>query len=155
MNNGFGIGRTAPGTGVLLSALPGLNGRGPMSLGPMILVNENVNEIYFVGAASRGVVAPTSLVSVAARTIMGQQDPQEAMRQGRVHHGGAPDKVYYESHVAGDVVSALQAKGHTTEAVEGLGIVNAIACPAGIPVEPDSCRALSDPRAYGLGVGTD
>ncbi|WP_417797636.1 gamma-glutamyltransferase [Terasakiella pusilla] len=155
MNNGFGVGRTAPGTGVLLSALPGLNGRGPMSLGPMVLVNENVNEIYFVGAASRGVVAPTALVSVAARSIMGGQDPQEAMSQARVHHGGAPDKVFYEGHLSGDVVSDLQAKGHATDPVEGLGIVNAIICPAGIPVNPGSCRTLSDPRAYGLAVGTD
>lgn len=155
MNNAFGVGRIAPGTGVLLSALPGLNGRGPMSLGPMVVVNDNVNEVYFVGAASRGVVAPTALTSVAARAIMAKQDPQEAMRQARVHHGGAPDKVFYEGHLAGDVVSHLQSLGHATEAVDGLGIVNAIACPAGIPVAPGSCRALSDPRAYGLAVGTD
>lgn len=155
MNNSFGVGRIAPGTGVLLSALPGLNGRGPMPLGPMVVVNPNSNEVYFVGAASRGVVAPTSLLSIAARTIMGQQELEDAMRQPRVHHGGAPDTLYYESRLSGDVLSNLQAKGYKTEQVQSLGIVNAIACPQGIPVKPESCRTMNDPRAYGLSVGAN
>ncbi|NVK19093.1 MAG: gamma-glutamyltransferase [Methylocystaceae bacterium] len=155
MNNGFGVGRIAPGTGVLLSALPGLNGRGPMPLGPMIVVNHNSNEVYFVGAASRGVVAPTALVSIAARTIMAEQEMDDAMRQPRVHHGGAPDKLYYESRLASDVISNLQAKGYQMEQVHSLGVVNAIACPLGIPVAPNSCRTMNDPRAYGLSVGTN
>ncbi|MDV7339409.1 gamma-glutamyltransferase [Terasakiella sp. A23] len=155
MNNNFGVGRVAPGTGVLLSALPGLNGRGPMSLGPMLVKNPNSNEIYFVGAASRGVAAPTSLVNVAARIIMGKQDPNEAMRNPRSHHGGAPDKLYLENTVSVSDVSKLKSMGHQTTSVQGLGVVNAIACPLGIPVAPASCRAMNDPRAYGLSAGAE
>ncbi|SCA58050.1 Gamma-glutamyltranspeptidase [Candidatus Terasakiella magnetica] len=155
MNNGFGVGRIAPQTGVLLSALPGLNGRGPMPLGPMLVVNPNSNEVYFAGAASRGVTAPTALVSVAARIIMGEQAPKEAMNMPRTHHGGAPDVLYHETNLSADVLSKLQSMGHKTAGVQGLGIVNAIACPGGLHAQAQTCRAMSDPRGYGLGVGAD
>jgi len=155
MNNAFGVGRIAAGTGVLLSALPGLNGRGPMSLGPMIVMNPNSNEFYFAGAASRGVTAPTALINVAARIIMAEQDPEDAMAQARTHHGGTPDKLYFEPDVASSVLTGLKSKGHQTSPVQGLGIVNAIACPNGLPVRPDTCKAMNDPRSYGLAVGAE
>ncbi len=155
MNNSFGVGRFAPGTGVLLSALPGLNGRGPMPLGPMVVVNPNSNEVYFVGAASRGVTAPTQLVNVASRIIMAGEDTVDAISKARTHHGGAPDTLYYEKGIDTSVLGALQSKGHQLAPVQGLGIVNAIACPLGLPVKPESCRAVNDPRGYGLAVGAD
>jgi len=156
MNSAFGVGRIAPQTGVLLSALPGLNGRGPMPLGPMLIVNENSNEVYFAGAASRGVTAPTQLVNIAARTFMAKQTMQEAMSQPRTHHGGAPDKVFYESNLDTNVVGKLQALGYELSGVEGgIGIVNAIVCPGGLHAEPESCRAMNDPRGYGLTTGAE
>jgi len=156
MNFGFGTGRVAPGTGVLLSALPGLNGRGPMPLGPMLVVNPNTQEAYFAGAASRGVTAPTQLINVAARIFMANEDPVAAIQQPRTHHGGAPDKLYHEQNVSNDVLSGLRQKGYTLENVRGgLGIVNAIACPGGLKVQPEGCRMLNDPRGYGLAVGAE
>ncbi|NVJ93797.1 MAG: gamma-glutamyltransferase [Methylocystaceae bacterium] len=155
MNNSFGVGRIAPGTGVLLSALPGLNGRGPMPLGPMVVVNSNSNEIYFVGAASRGVTAPTSLLNLATRIIMAGEDPVAAMKKPRAHHGGAPDKLYYESNLNANSLRQLNAMGYETVPFDNLGIVNAISCPLGLPVAPASCRAMSDPRGYGLSVGAE
>ncbi|WP_167730397.1 gamma-glutamyltransferase [Terasakiella sp. SH-1] len=155
MNNGFGVGRIAPGTGVLLSALPGLNGRGPMPLGPMLVVNPNSNETYFAGAASRGVTAPTALVGVASRIIMGGQSPENTIKAARTHHGGAPDVLYHEKGVSADVLRQLQSMGYKTSAVQGLGIVNGIACAEGLHAHPESCRALNDPRGYGLAVGAD
>lgn len=155
MNNAFGTGRIAPGTGVLLSALPGLNGRGPMSLGPMIVMNPNSNEFYFAGAASRGVTAPTALINVAARIVMGGQAPIDAIRQARTHHGGAPDQLYFEPSVSSSVLTGLKSKGHQVAPVQGLGLVNAIACPDGLPVRPDTCKAMNDPRSYGLAVGAE
>jgi len=156
MNSSFGVGRIAPGTGVVLSALPGLNGRGPMSLGPMLVVNPNSNEVYFAGAASRGVSAPTQLVNVAARTMMAQQDLSEAIQQPRTHHGGAPDKVFFENGLSADVQAKLTTLGYELSGVDGgIGIVNAIACPGGLHAEPETCRAQNDPRGYGLAAGAD
>jgi gamma-glutamyltranspeptidase / glutathione hydrolase len=155
MNNAFGVGRIAPGTGVLLSALPGLNGRGPMSLGPVIVMNPNSNEFYFAGAASRGVTAPTALINVASRVIMAGQTLEDAMRMPRTHHGGAPDQLYFEPNVAPNVLAGLKAKGYQVAPVQGLGLVNAIACPDGLPVHPESCKAMNDPRSYGLAVGAE
>lgn len=153
MNNAFGVGRIAPGTGILLSALPGLNGRGPMSLGPVIMVNPNSNDVYFVGAASRGVTAPTALVNVMARTVMGNEPLDKALAHPRTHHGGAPDRLYHETTVSGDVLNGLRQRGHDLAAVKGLGLVNAVFCPEGLRVTPESCQVGNDPRGYGLSVG--
>lgn len=155
MNNAFGVGRIAPGTGVVLSALPGLNGRGPMPLGPVIVVNPNSNEVYFAGAASRGVTAPTQLVNLASRIVMAGEDGEDAMRKARTHHGGAPDLLYHEGNLDAGVLTKLQSMGYQTAAVQGLGVVNAVSCPLGLRVHPESCVALNDPRAYGLAVGAD
>jgi gamma-glutamyltranspeptidase/glutathione hydrolase len=153
MNNSFGVGRIAPGTGILLSALPGLNGRGPMSLGPVIVANTDSKELYFAGAASGGVTAPTALVNVAARIIMAGQTPEEAMQNARVHHGGVPDILYHEPSVAQNDVVRLQAMGYQTEALSKLGLVSAISCKDGLHTNPQTCQVLADPRGYGLAVG--
>lgn len=155
MNNPFGVGRIAPETGVLMAALPGINGRGPMPLGPMLVVNPNSNQVYFAGAASRGVTAPTQLVNVAARIIMAEQDASEAIKAPRTHHGGFPDKLFHEANVPTADLIRLKNMGYELSPVQGLGIVNAIACPLGIPTAPASCRVINEPRAYGLGIGTN
>ncbi len=155
MNNPFGIGRTAEGTGVLLSALPGLNGRGPMPLGPVLVVNPNSNTLYFAGAASRGVTAPTQLINMAARSMMAGQDLREAMKLPRTHHGGAPDVLYYENTLGADDQAKLKTKGYQMAPVQGLGIVNAISCPLGLHTAPQSCVMVNDPRGYGLAAGAN
>ena len=155
MNNLFGAGRIAPGTGILLAAIPGPGGRGPTPLGPMLMVNENVKEFFFGAAASGGVTAPTALINVAARTLLGKQKLRDAIAAKRVHHGGKPDLLYYEKGLGADVLSALSGRGHRTVETTALGRVNAISCPDGIPPEPETCEAVTDPRGFGLAVTAD
>ena len=155
MNNLFGTGRVAPGTGILLASAPGNGGRGAQSLGPMMVINENVNEFHFAAAASGGVTAPTAMISVAARYLLGGEKLEVALAAGRIHHSGSPDLVYHEQSVPLAIVNGLSQRGHRTAASGLLGRVNAIGCREGLPPKPESCRAAVDPRGSGMAVSAN
>lgn len=152
MNNLFGIGRVAPSTGIVLAALPGKGGRGPTSLGPVIITDESRMRIFFAGAASGGVAAPTALVSVLARTQIEEESLRDAIAAKRVHHSGSPDVVYYEQGLAKDELRNLAKRGHRIAATKTLARVNVVSCFSGVPDLVKECSARSDPRGFGLAV---
>jgi len=152
MNNAFGTGRMARGTGIMLAAAPSAQGRGPSALGPMIAVNESSKQLYFAGAAAGGVAAPSALMNVAARVLLASQPLDAAMRAPRVHNAGAPDITYVEPDASRDDVAQLTARGHTMATTPVLGLVNALSCPDGMPRARNSCAALSDPRGHGIAM---
>ncbi len=155
MNYLFGTGRVAPGTGMLLAARPGSAGRGAESLSPMLVVNHNVREFIFAGSSSGGLAAPTALTAVAARTLFADQPLEEALAAPRVHHSGEPDRTFHEAQMPPDITAALAAKGHTLAPAGEIGLVNAIACPRGLPPKPESCVTRPDQRRSGLALAAD
>jgi gamma-glutamyltranspeptidase/glutathione hydrolase len=152
MNNSFGTGRMARGTGVMLAAAPSVQGRGPASLGPMIVMNESSKQLFFAGSAAGGVAAPSALMGVAARVLLANQPLNVAMRAPRVHHGGSPDITYVEPEAAREDVQQLVGRGHTMATTPMLGLVNAISCPGGMPREKNTCAVMSDPRGHGIAM---
>ncbi len=155
MNGLFGNGVIAGNSGVLMAAPPGRGGRGPLPLGPMLAVDHLTNDFFFAGAASGGVTAPTALMSVAMETAVNVETLEAAMDAKRLHHGGAPDIVYYEQGYDEAAIQALIGKGHRVAATPSLGRVNAVGCTQGLPYDPSSCEAVSDPRGFGLGIKVD
>jgi gamma-glutamyltranspeptidase/glutathione hydrolase len=154
LNSLFGTGRVASGTGIVLAASPGSGGRGATALGPMLIVNRNVNEFYFAGAASGGVAAPTALISVAARAVLADEPLVEALAARRVLGGLMPDVVHHEGGLGG-IESVFAGQGLRLAAAPALGQVNAVYCAEGIPPNPESCAAGNDPRGYGLALMAD
>lgn len=152
MNNLFGTGRVAPGTGVLLATVAGQGGRGATSLGPMMMVNPHIKNLYWVGAASGGVAAPTALINVAARSIMAERAISKSVEARRYHHGGEPDTTYYEIGADQDIINALTDRGHQVAGAPAIGRVNAMSCFGGLPQAPDTCEISTDPRGYGLAM---
>ena len=155
MNNLFGNGRVAPGTGIVMAMPPGQGGRGPISLGPMIVVNKHVNEFYFAAAATGGVAAPTALLNVAAKTLVGEISLEDAVQAPRLHHSGAPDLIYFEQGFDRDRLGALTGLGHRIGATNTLGRVNAAFCSGGLPPKPETCTVKTDPRGFGLAASAD
>lgn len=149
MNNLFGTGRIAPGTGILLAALPG-GGRGPTSLGPVIVHDKNVRSVMFAAGASGGVTAPTALAWVASEIVFADKNLENALASKRIHHGGHPDVVFYEPDVPEATLEALKARGHQLAATPSLGKVNALFCPGGLLKKPETCQIGPDPRGLGL-----
>lgn len=155
LNNLFGTGRVAEGTGMLLAARPDDGGRGSISLGPLLVVNENSKEFRFAAAASGGETAPTALVQVGMAAMAAQLPLEQAVAQPRLHHRGMPDLAYYEQSVDRAVLDGLLARGYSIALTRSLGLVNAIYCPLGLPTKPDSCAVANDPRGAGLAVSAD
>ena len=154
MNSSFGTGRIAAGTGVLLAAAPDTAGRGAIGLAPMLLVNENSNEFRMAATANGGAVAPSALAAVVARITQMDQSAKDAVQAPRVYNGGDPDMTYYEQTLDQVSVGKLTTTGHKVLAVQGLGEVNVLYCPEGLPTKPDTCQMASDPRGAGLASGS-
>jgi len=155
MNGLFGNGLIAGKTGVLMAFPPASGGRGPISLGPMLAVDHFTGDFFFAGAASGGVTAPTALMYVAIENTINVGRLEDAIQAKRLHHSGVPDIVYYELGYDEQAINALIKKGHRVAATPTLGKVNAVGCAHGLPFDPDSCEAATDPRGYGLAVKID
>ena len=155
MNNLFGNGQIARGTGIFLAAMPGQGGRGFTSLGPMLAVNHHVDQLFFAAAATGGVAAPGAMIGAAAKSLIGQQPLDQALAAKRLHHGAVPDLTYYEKGMSDSTLDSLVGRGHKVGATQQLGQVNAIWCPGGLPRAPESCAVEVDPRGYGLAVSAD
>lgn len=149
LNNPFGTGRMARGMGLVLAALPDQSGRGSISLGPMMVLGREDKQFYFASTATGGVVAPTAMTSVALRLLVGGDSMEKAMSAKRVHHGGMPDRTYYEHGLDRSIVKGLEDRGHDMSPTPVLGLVSVASCPGGLPDKPLTCVVGSDPRGSG------
>ncbi|TVR83847.1 MAG: gamma-glutamyltransferase [Rhodospirillales bacterium] len=155
LNSLFGTGRAVPELGIMLAAAPGPGGRGATALGPMLVVNENVREFFFAGAAAGGAAAPSALIQVAADTLIAGERLSQALAASRVLGGPMPGVVHAEPGAAVAARSIVAAAGRRLASVPELGRVNAVACPDGLPPRPESCAAGHDPRGRGLATMAD
>lgn len=150
MNRLFGSGRVAQGTGILLAAPPRSPNDGSTSQIAAVVGNVHTGDVLFAGTAGDGPMGETALVRVMLETVAGERDLDEALALPRVHHGGAPDEVLYETRLDAASVDALRRRGHALRAVPALGHVNAFHCPQGLHANPDTCRVGHDPRGFSL-----
>lgn len=150
LNNLFGAGRIAPGTGMVLPAAPPHGGLGASALASMLVINQNLYQLFFVAAASGGAAAPTAMVHVALRVLVEKLTLEAAMSSRRLHHGGAPDQVFHERGESPEKLAALARRGHRTVETPALGQVNAFSCPRGLESEESLCQVKADPRGFGL-----
>jgi len=150
MNNLFGTGRIAPGTGILLAARPDQAGRGPGSLGAMVAVDHQYKDFYFAASATGGVTAPTAMAQTAAAILLDRAPLDAALARPRLHHGGAPDLIYHEQDFDAGALDDLVKRGHRVAATPEIGRVNAAACTGGLPFQPATCAIATDPRGSGL-----
>lgn len=148
MNGLFGSGRVAPGTGVLLPAPRRSPADGGDSLSTVIVANTNTGVLRFLGSASGGAVASTSLARLMLDSLTTDQGLAAAMSEPRIHHGGTPDVVFHEQD--SPVIEGLKAKGYATQSVPQIGQANAIFCPKGIVEAPGICEVVTDKRGHGL-----
>jgi len=153
LNNLCGTGRVAAGTGVLLSALPGPNGRGPDSLALVLLINSLSNEFFLAAAASGGPVSPTALVQVIAGAAMegAKGNLKKAIAARRTHNGGENNFTYFEQGLDSTLLEGLANRGHELSSEPSLGLVNAVFCTTGLPNRAGAlCVQRNDPRGFGL-----
>ncbi|MEM7121834.1 MAG: gamma-glutamyltransferase [Pseudomonadota bacterium] len=153
MNSLFGNGRVAPGTGIVLAARPGEGWGNGMSLMPALMVNENTQDVIFVGATSGGIVAGPVMATVTAGIMQADMSLAEAIDAPRVFDPGLPDVAIVEEAIPQSTLDTLIARGYELRSFPELGRVNAIYCPGGVRSNPGSCSFVNDPRGFGLAVG--
>lgn len=153
MNNLFGLGRVVRGTGIVAAMAP-LRGSAVTALSPMLAIDGKDGQLKFAGGASGGAAAPAALAAVALDTLFRERPLREAVAAKRLFDTGAPDVLVYEKGMAADTVGALTALKYKVFEIDGLGIVNAVSCPEGLPKEPKSCAVATDPRGYGAGFAS-
>lgn len=150
MNGLFGAGRMATGSGLVLAAAP--VGEADGTLSPSLAILGSKGDAHLAVAASGGAAAPTALVTVLLQALVDKRPLAEAIAAPRLHHGGSPDAVFFESTAAPAVLEALRSRGHVLRRSEALGRVNLFYCPGGLTASEQGCAVTSDPRGWGLGT---
>jgi gamma-glutamyltranspeptidase/glutathione hydrolase len=149
MNGLFGGRRMIPGTGIIPAAAPAENA---FLVGPMLAVNPGRGTVDFAGAASGGAAGTTALARVFFESVRLGETLGAAVAEERLVPELAARRLLVEDDLGAAEMDALARRGHAVEATASLGRVNAVWCPGGLPDEPESCQAHSDPRGDGLGI---
>lgn len=155
LDNLFGTGRMAEGTGIVLAALPDSAGRGSAMLSPMLVTDGDTRRFRFGATASGGVAAPQALISTAARALLLDQTLADAVAAPRLLALPDLDRVVVEELTPASAVDALRGQGPVATTTADLGRVGAAACADGLPGNTEHCRAVADPRGSGLALTTD
>ncbi|EME71946.1 gamma-glutamyltranspeptidase [Paramagnetospirillum caucaseum] len=143
----FGNGRMAPGTGMMLSGVPGLNG--PPATAVMVSTNTHNGAVRFIGAASGGGTAASALAQSFLAATKDNKPLSESLALPRLVHAGKPDAVFAETGAITLDPAPLQARGHQVSATPMPSRVEAIYCPQG-PKNSEGCDMATDPRGFGL-----
>jgi gamma-glutamyltranspeptidase/glutathione hydrolase len=151
LNEMFGLGRVAPGTGMFLAAAPDGAARGPQMLTPVVAAMARGGRIVFASTASGGWPGASAQVQVALRTAVEGRPLEEAMDAARIYNPGT-GPVQAEEAVQGPL-PGLAARGYAPATVANLGRVNAIYCPDGLFENAEACQFRADRRGAGFAAG--
>lgn len=144
----FGAGRLLPGLGVTPALLPP-PGVVSGALGPIVVGNKFTGN-FFLALGGAGAGTSTTLVTIAARTLLGGESINEAVGTPRFSRGGGPTTVFVEKDVGQESQAALKARGYLLEPSEPIGLVNAAFCERGLPRNESACDVRTDWRGHGL-----
>ena len=155
MNYPFGTGRIAAGTGIVMAAAPGIGGRAPISVSPIMLINKPNRNVIFAGSGAGGAAAAASVISVALNTLLLEQSLENAVVAPRAQVAPIGGQILVERESAAEVTPKLVSRGHRVQPVATLGRVGAVYCVEGLREEPESCVLQADPRGHGLAASPD
>lgn len=150
LNNFFGRGWMAPGTGIIMAAARPTDRGSISAMAPVMMTNRSANNLFLAAAASGGSVVPSALIEVMTRTLIDGDSLGEAIEAPRIFHGGRPDVVVYEADEPIETLDGLRQRGHLVVQAPSIGRVNAVYCSKGIRIDPAGCSVKVDPRGFGL-----
>ena len=150
MNAIFGLGRTAPGTGLVMAAPQPTKEGGAAVSSPVIVANENTGDTFFAGTGGGGLTGGMALLTLMLETFERDEELATAMTMPRLQGLTGTGQVWVEAAVPGSTRSALENSGLRVRWVEVLGRAIAASCPRGVRARSGSCQAVSDPRGFGL-----
>ena len=166
INTSFGSGVVDARTGIVLNnemddfaAAPGVPnayglvgdeanaiapGKRPLSsMSPTIVLDGEGRVVMSIGA-SGGSTIISSVLQVFLDVVEFGMDPQEAVAAPRFHHQWQPDVLFVEPGIQADVLTALQARGHTVQVRPGFSSVQLV-----VRTEEGPLQGGADPRKGG------
>jgi gamma-glutamyltranspeptidase / glutathione hydrolase len=177
LNDSYGSGATAKGTGLLLNdemddftSRPGVpndyeliqgeaNAIAPKkrplsSMTPTIVLKDG--KLWFATGAPGGPTIINTVMQIILNIVDFDMTLQEAIDAPRFHHQWLPDMIYWENRdLQEDTRAALQARGHTLRDKAGFSDSPTIGDANGVLIEPKTGMRLgaSDPRRGGAPAG--
>lgn len=179
LNDSYGSGVTAKGTGILLnnemddftSKVGVANDYGliqgeanaiapkkrPLSsMTPTILLKDG--KPYMVIGSPGGPTIINTVLQTIINVVDFDMDIQQAVSAGRFHHQWLPDHIYWETHdLDADTRAALEARGHKFRPLPGMDRTEPgeIGDAQGVLIDPKTGMRMggSDPRRGGVAVG--
>lgn len=142
----FGTGRSLTGTGLFLPPPATVNA----SLTPVLVVNLNAGKTYMAAAGTGGGPATAAVMQVLNAAFVDGLDLEESVIRPRQFAEGP--YLFLEPD-ADDSKERLKQQGYTPIDAPGMGRVNAVFCPSGIPDPTPRCDQRTDPRGFGLSLG--
>ncbi|WP_181905217.1 gamma-glutamyltransferase [Aestuariispira insulae] len=155
LNNLFGIGRIAPGTGSFIAAAPDARNRNSLNLGAFMVSNRANFKFRYAAAGGGGITKDAAVLSIAAETLLGNTPLEEAVRQARLSAGPNLTNSYVENENGANLKASLMKRGHKVEGAGRFGRVNVMYCPSGLPQSDPgriACAIEEDTRGHGLGI---
>lgn len=156
LGNAFGSGLLLPASGFFLNeAMTDFTttvnamapGKRPAStMTPMLVLREN--RPFLAAGTKGGAAAPSTLLQLFLRLVVGGSDLQTAVSAPRYHHGGVPDEIHFERERAPQAtIQALNELGHPVIGRPALGDVHAVI------LTHERLTAVADPRRGGSAGG--
>ena len=155
LNNLYGIGRIAPGTGTMIAAAPTGRNRNSLNLGPFMVSNKATLRFRYASAGGGGVSRDAAIVSIAADTLLAKKPLKEAIAKPRISAGPNLTTSYVERQNGDAVRRELASRGHEVESAGNMARVHVMYCPSGLPwneTERIRCVIEEDPRWHGLAI---
>lgn len=155
LNNMFGTGRIAPGTGMVLAAAPSQDTRNSLNLSPMIVANPNNFSFRYAMAGGGGIAHASAMLQMASSILTGESAIEDAIAAPRLSPGPKLERTYVEESGSEAIQQALRERGHAVQVISNLARINAMYCEAGLPQDDDAknnCDIRQDPRWHGLAV---
>ena len=144
MNNLFGTGRIAPGTGILLAASP--NRVPPPLLAAAIAYNPNLRAFRAAVGASGQEAAALALASGMRQVLTPETPGPTPLPANRADF-------YMQGALPPTFTPSWPTMGEPT--IPSPGRINLISCAGYLPGAENSCSWLADPRNAGLAVGSN
>ena len=151
MNELFGTGAMARGTGVLLAPAPA--GAALRGVVPALRTND-AGQVTGAVVASDGAAAPSSMLQVLARLDAGAS-VVNALGAGRVAADPDGGGLVHGPALDDRLARALRSRGHTLREAAPQGTVQAVVCPGPARAGWRGCTGAADPRGGGISVRAD
>lgn len=151
LNGPFGVGRTAPGTGIVMGATPEISGDANDYIAVAMIYNETNQQLFAAVTADGGTPAPSIAAGALADIEFGENSLAEIIAAPRMFSPGEPDVGFIEVQNDNQLLTGLSQRGHKMQDPSPpFGRLSILYCTKGLQRAPETCEIRTESRGFGL-----